>query len=105
MKTEILNRREVVGAWIAGTPARTSNHSLSTDGETLKSYDLQIGYRSYHGRPIVVNYRSPCFVSNTTSAHVSLAVQAVNDPSCVRGPYAPMIGVARRDRDRNKGNC
>jgi hypothetical protein len=97
----ILTVREVVGAWIAGESARTSNHSLSTDGVTLKSYDLEIGYRNYHGRPRVKDYRSPNFVSQTTSTHVGFAIQAVNDPGSVRSPYPPMVGVACRDRDRN----
>jgi|TARA_Y100000310_G_scaffold341817_1_gene442285 hypothetical protein len=97
----ILTIREVVGAWIAGESARTKNGSMSTDGETLKSYDLEIGTRSYHGRPIVKDYRSPNFVSQTTSTHVGLAIQAVNDPGSVYSPYPPMVGVARRDRDHN----
>ena len=103
MKTEILSRREVVGAWIAGTPARTSNHSLTTDGEILKSYELEIGYRGYNDRPMVKDYRSPNFVSQTTSTHVGLAIQAINDPGAIRSPYPPMVGVACRDRERNEG--
>jgi len=93
----VLPRRDVIEAWLAGNPARTQNNSLSTDGDTLYSYNLQIGYKSIHGRAMVKDYRAPNNISQTTSTHVGLAISAINDPGAIRNPYPPMVGVARRE--------
>ena len=97
---KIMSRRAVINSWIAGVPAKTQNDSLSTDGERLWSYKLQIGHKSYHGRPLVKDYRSPNFISQTTSTHVGLAICAINDPGAIRDPYPPMVGVARKDASK-----
>ena len=66
----------VIQAWLAGVPARTKNQSLSTDGQNLYSYRLMIGYKNEQG-PKVKNYRSPDFISQTTSCHVGAAIYGV----------------------------
>tara|TARA_B100000131_G_scaffold321061_1_gene370769 strand:- start:330 stop:635 length:306 start_codon:yes stop_codon:yes gene_type:complete len=97
----VFPRHDVIKAWLAGNPARTQNHSLSTDGEDLYSYRLLIGYKSANGRPMVKDYRAPNNVSQTTSVHVGMAIAAINDPGAVRDPFAPMVTVAKGQVARN----
>ncbi len=66
-----MKNQDVVRAWRAGRSAASKN--LSTDGKSLFSYRLEIGRTEEKGWKVVLNYRSPNFVSMTTSQHVSLA--------------------------------
>ena len=71
---------QVINAWIDGKYARTPNGSLSSDSSgNLRSYNLIIGSRDSKDRPIVGEFRAlngGHYVSQTTSAHVGLAVEA-----------------------------
>ena len=81
-------KKQVAKAWQSGHVATTPNGSFSTDGETLWSYQLKIGYtlKEWVGEhtifarfitKIVLDYTSPTgnFKSSTTSTHVGLAKQ------------------------------
>ena len=72
--------QQVINAWVEGKSARTPNGSLSSDSSgNLRSYNLIIGSRDSNGRPIVGEFRAlngGNYVSQTTSAHVGLAVEA-----------------------------
>ncbi len=76
------NRKGVINAWKNGTSARTGNHSLSTDGTHLMSYNKLIGLRLKSGYTIVGNYTAKAkgshFSSQTTSTHVNLAAHHAN---------------------------
>ena len=65
---------EVAQAWLEGRPAVSHTGNLSTDGEKIYSYALQIGDTS-DGKKIVRDYTargSYGFRSQTTSCHVGL---------------------------------
>ena len=83
-------KKQVVQAWQSGHVASTPNESLSTDGSSLWSYNLRIGYKEIElfamedgyediesEIRIVLDYTSPTgnFESSTTSTHVGLAKQ------------------------------
>ena len=80
------NRKGVINAWKNGTSARTGNHSLSTDGTHLMSYNKLIGLRLKSGYTIVGEYTASAkggpqgnyYTSHTTSVHVGLAAQHAN---------------------------
>ena len=61
---------KVIRAWLDGVPAVSWTGNLRTDGKSLWSYRLRIGYLG-----TVINYtaRSGHFQSQTTSCHVGLA--------------------------------
>jgi len=71
-----MNSASVIMAWLHGKPARTSNKSLSSDGQKLFSYQLEIGFLDdCDGKYVIYDYRAPDnFISTTTSKHVGLAV-------------------------------
>jgi hypothetical protein len=66
--------REVARAWSEGRSAESHTGSFSTDGVRIWSYALLIG-ETLNGEKVVKDYRSPNFVSATTSKHVSLAAR------------------------------
>ena len=88
----MVTNREVVDAWMAGRPARAKN--LSTYGVDLFSYQLRIGTKAgalgavvfnftAKSRPLAVDKRGDPvgmaahrYYSQTTSAHVGLALAA-----------------------------
>ena len=78
----IVSTEGVIHAWKNGVKARTSNHSLSTDGIYLMSYSKLIGLRLKSGYTIVGDYTAKAkgnhFSSHTTSVHVGLAAQHAN---------------------------
>lgn len=71
----IVSNTHVIRAWLRGNAATNKGGTLHTDGATLWSYDLPIGYHR-EGRPEVINYRGKSSVSQTTSSHVGLALSA-----------------------------
>lgn len=81
-----MNSTSVIKAWLSGKPARTSNKSLSSDGEKLFSYRLEIGFLDDSaGKFVIYDYRAPNnFISTTTSKHVGLAVTTTLQ---VKGDY------------------
>ena len=93
-----IRNEDVARAWRSGQPCRSAN--LSTDGERLWSYRLEIGFT--HGwRKILIDYRSPHTISITTSHHVSLAARwahVVLEPTTTRkSPCQPeTVGMGNR---------
>ena len=65
----------VIDAWTRGVEATSHNGNLRTDGVSLYSYNLRIGYRSTSGATVVGEFTSPGgdFRSVTTSSHVTKA--------------------------------
>lgn len=63
---------QVVKAWAAGKEAGARN--LRTDGKTLWSYRLPIGV-TVDGAKVVFPFLAPLNISQTTSKHVSYALQ------------------------------
>ncbi len=81
MKTPVTNRYAVAVAWSDGLPARTGNHSFSSDGTTLRSYSLAIGTRTENGTRVVGDYTSGGghYYSQTTSSHVGIAKSCADE--------------------------
>jgi hypothetical protein len=78
-----MRNSDVTRAWARGDYAKAAN--LWTDGDSLFSYNLKIGYRNDRGETIAIPYRSGTrygFRSVTTSRHVGLALQYCD---CVQG--------------------
>lgn len=71
-----MTNKEVAQSWASGRSASTQN--LSTDGRSLYSYKLLIGFTATKGEKIALQYQasagSEWFRSRTTSCHVSLAM-------------------------------
>lgn len=67
--------KEIPLAWKDNRNARTKSNSFSTDGRSLYSYNLKIGYTNEFGQKVLLNYTSESnnFQSHTTSRHVNLA--------------------------------
>ena len=65
----------VLQKWKAGKAANSHTGALSTDGTSLFSYGLRIGYRAKSGTTILGDFTSPGgdFRSVTTSCHVGKA--------------------------------
>ena len=61
--------------WRNGAPAKSFTNNYWTDGKSLYSYNLQIGYTCQDGKKILIEYnaRANNFISATTSRHVNLA--------------------------------
>jgi hypothetical protein len=68
------SNEDVVAAWANGRWAQSG--SMSTDGQTIKSYNLVIGVTTEDGRKVVYDYRGARAVSKTTNTHVRLAARA-----------------------------
>ena len=65
----------VLQKWKDGEAANSHTGALSTDGTSLFSYGLRIGYRAKSGTTILGDFTSPGgdFRSVTTSCHVGKA--------------------------------
>ena len=62
--------------WACNRASQSHNGQFSTDGRNLFSYNQLIGITLANGDKLVLNYMSRgggCYISNTTSQHVSLA--------------------------------
>ena len=62
----------VIYQWLRGKPEKA--YSMWTDGESIYSYQMEIGYTSFNdGRKILCNHTAKGigFVSQTTSQHVN----------------------------------
>ena len=70
----------VLDKWMKGEPANSHTGALHTNGTSLFSYHLKIGYRSKSGSCIVGDFTSPGgnFHSMTTSCHVGKAKRVAN---------------------------
>lgn len=71
-----LDLHSVGNYWKANKKARSHTGNLKTDGKTLWSYGLIIGYTDENGKKIAYKYmaRYGHFYSRTTSNHVSIAI-------------------------------
>ncbi len=70
------NNSNVASNWSTNTPSHSNNKQLTTDGQNLYSYRKLIGITLDNGDKLALNYMSRgggCYISNTTSQHVSLA--------------------------------
>jgi len=72
------SNQTVIDAWKNRKSWKNGSGSLSTDGDTLWSYSLVIGFTTLNGynadfKKIAIDYMSPDNVTQTTSMHVSLA--------------------------------
>ena len=66
---------QVIDSWIRGVAADSHTGALRSDGVSLYSYNLRIGYRAKSGATVVGDFTSPggSFQSMTTSCHVGKA--------------------------------
>ena len=70
------NNSNVAANWAASRQSQSHNGQLSTDGQNLYSYRQLIGITLNNGEKVALNYMrrgGGCYISNTTSQHVSLA--------------------------------
>jgi len=70
------NNMSVATNWAMNSAIQSHNGQFSTDGQNLYSYRQLIGITLANGDKIALNYMSRgggCYISNTTSQHVSLA--------------------------------
>ena len=63
---------QVIDSWVRGKAATSHTGALETDGTSLYSYNLRIGYRANSGVTVLADFTSPggSFQSMTTSCHV-----------------------------------
>jgi len=68
---------KVVTSWIRGRSLDNGRSTLHTNGQSLFSYSLEIGYTDAKGNKIVKLYtgKDGNFRSKTTSAHVNMATK------------------------------
>jgi len=76
-----MNNLSVARAWMRGDSAKTRH--LSTDGESLWSYNLLIGKRNAYGIYVYDYTASGQFVSMTTSKHVGIALRSAGKASLI----------------------
>lgn len=69
----MVKNEQVARLWSEGKVGRSKN--MSTDGKTLWSYNMPIGVTLDDGRKVAIRYQAPRNYSNTTSRHVSYALQ------------------------------
>ena len=73
------DNQSVISSWASGVEATNHKNTLRTDGNTLWSYNLVIGYPSISGAgqrvTEAIDYTAPSgnFRSMTTSSHVGRA--------------------------------
>ena len=81
----------VIAAFARGQSARAGN--LSTDGQSLWSYNMRIAHRTADGDIAVGDYTAGAhgFVSQTTSCHVGLA-RRVADTIMLPEVYTRLVG-------------
>jgi len=90
-----------VAAWVKGQEAKTRRGTFWTDGNTLYSYNLPIGYKTEDGLRVVKLYVAPfAFRSRTTSSHVGAALQ----PQTADLVENPITGEVRRYRHEEPHN-
>lgn len=79
-----MNNLSVAKAWVRGSNAKTKN--LSTDGESLWSYNLLIAKRTPYGMNVYDYTSSGQFVSMTTSKHVGIALRTAGKANLLPPP-------------------
>ena len=70
------HNNNVTANWACNRASQSHNGQLSTNGQELYSYRKLIGITLGNGEKVALNYMSRgggCYISNTTSQHVSLA--------------------------------
>ena len=83
-----MSNYDVCVAWKNGRKRRSVR--IRTDGFTIQSYGLTIGYTDHEGKKVVFDYRASAgaFVSMTTSHHVGLAWRVADRKIDVNGVEA-----------------
>ena len=78
----ITSNRNVASRWAKGQNARNHNNVFRTDGDSLFSYNLKIGFTTLEGRKVLLDYtaRTGNFYSMTTSGkHISPARRVADE--------------------------
>ena len=80
-----MKNSKIIDRWINNQSFQRSRIALSTDGDSLYSYNLKIGYTNKNGKKVVVDYtaKGGFFKSQTTSQHVGIAMR---EADLVRNP-------------------
>ena len=73
-----MKNNNVIESFFMSKPAKSSNKNLSTDGNSLYSYSLEIARRDTEGGYVIFDYTANGgeFASNTTSQHVGMTKRA-----------------------------
>ena len=74
-KVNQMTNNDVISSWANSRTANSHTGNLRTDGSSLWSYNLLIGYTDERGRKVAKDYMASSgnFYSRTTSNHVSKA--------------------------------
>ena len=75
------NNNNVAVNWYRNIESQSHNGQFSTDGQNLYSYRKLVGITLANGDKVALNYMSRgggCYISNTTSQHVSLASRSAD---------------------------
>jgi len=75
------NNNNVAVNWYYNIESQSHNGQFSTDGQNLYSYRQLVGITLANGDKVALNYMSRgggCYISNTTSQHVSLASRSAD---------------------------
>ena len=78
----ITSNANVARRWAKGQIARNHNNVFRTDGDSLFSYNLKIGFTTLEGRKVLLDYtaRTGNFYSMTTSGkHISPARRVADE--------------------------
>ena len=80
-----MNNKEIAQAWAKGQVFSRRSKALATDGSSLYSYNLVIGYTNAQGKKVAIDYTRSGgdYRSQTTSTHVGLAI---GEATLIRNP-------------------
>jgi hypothetical protein len=97
MQGKSRSNQTVIDSWKLGTSWRNGSGSLYTDGSSLWSYSLVIGFTTLNGynadfKKIAIDYMAPDNVTQTTSMHVSLAKSVADE---IVSPDSSKLAVIR----------
>ena len=72
---------DVIKNWVRGGRAKNYKNTMRTDGKSLYSYTLEIGFTTDDDKKVVLDYtaKSGLFASQTTSCHVGLARRSADE--------------------------
>jgi hypothetical protein len=76
MKVKNMKMQDVINSWINNSSAKTANNSISTNGSSIFSYDLEIGYTDVTGAKVARDYSG--VFSRTTTRHVGAIKSVAN---------------------------
>lgn len=76
MKVKNMKTQDVINSWINNSSSKTVNNSIRTDGSSIFSYDLEIGYTDVTGAKVARDYSG--VFSRTTTRHVAAIKSVAN---------------------------